>query len=343
MQFRLSTFLLAMVVFATSLALAGPWGIVLAVYMLVLVGLTRASLSGSAGGLGACLVWLIGIGLPLLPVLLTPSSVSRVARRGMCATNLRVIALGLQGYHDQFGCLPPASVPDKNGKPMNSWRVAVLPYLEHADLYRSYNFNEPWNGPRNSKLATWLKIYVCPGDHTITGRPPNATNYVAVTGTGTVWSSNISRPGKPIANDRRVLLVEVENSGIPWMEPKDLTVDEAIAGLTSKSGLRICSGHDKRLANAVLADGEVVELPIDLSPELLRIALTEDISHFYKHISTEQIEAMRWTLPDDYPYLWPRLVVWIASVMILLVHVTTYDFDKKMEETVAVTGKATEP
>ena len=270
MQFRLSTFLLAVVVFATSLSLTGPWGIPFAVYVLLLVGFTRVCVSGSGGILGACLVWFLGVGLPVL-IEPTYSHATPAALRNVCSNNLKQIALGLRDYRTAFSCLPPPLLPDKNGKPMHSWRVLVLPYLDHDDLYRRYRFNEPWNGPNNSKLATWLKIYVCPGDRTITGQPPNATNYVAVTGTGTAWSSNISRPGKPIANDHRVVLVEVENSGIPWMEPRDLTVDEAIAGLTSKSGPRISSGHDIRLANAVLADGEVVELPTNLSPELLRI------------------------------------------------------------------------
>ena len=33
-----------------------------------------------------------------------------------------------------------------------SWRVAILPYLEHNPLYRQYNFDEPWDGPNNRKL-----------------------------------------------------------------------------------------------------------------------------------------------------------------------------------------------
>ena len=37
MQFRLSTILLVMLVFSTSLTLAGLWGILLAVYVLFLV------------------------------------------------------------------------------------------------------------------------------------------------------------------------------------------------------------------------------------------------------------------------------------------------------------------
>ena len=33
-----------------------------------------------------------------------------------------------------------------------SWRVAILPYLEQNELYKRYNFDEPWDGPNNRKL-----------------------------------------------------------------------------------------------------------------------------------------------------------------------------------------------
>jgi hypothetical protein len=223
---------------------------------------------------------------------------------------------------------------------MHSWRVLVLPYLQYCGWYGYYSFDEPWNGSNNSKLASVgeVSVYICPGNRISPSQAPNATSYLAVTGPGTAWSSDKpSRPGpRRIVNDRRVLLVEVENSGINWMEPKDLTVDQAIAGLTCRSGPRISSGHDARLANAVLADGELVELPTDLSPELLRIALTEDISHLYKRIPRARIEEMRF---DYYPYPWFRLVAWIASVAILLVHGIRYDNQRKKQEKIATAGE----
>jgi prepilin-type processing-associated H-X9-DG protein len=96
------------------------------------------------------------------------------------------------------------------------------------------------------------------------------------------------------------------------MEPEDLTLGGAIAGLASKSGLRISSSHGSRLANVVLADGSVAELPTNISPELLRTVLTEDFNQLYKYVSREQIEGMR---SDAYPYFWLRLPAWIASII----------------------------
>ena len=52
-----------------------------------------------------------------------------------CPNNSKQIALAIHNYHDVHGCLPPAYVPDQDGKPMHSWRVLILPYLEDSGLY----------------------------------------------------------------------------------------------------------------------------------------------------------------------------------------------------------------
>ena len=47
---------------------------------------------------------------------------------------------------------PPAAICDKDGKPLLSWRVAILPYLEQGDLYKQFHLDEPWDSPHNSSL-----------------------------------------------------------------------------------------------------------------------------------------------------------------------------------------------
>jgi uncharacterized protein DUF1559 len=55
-------------------------------------------------------------------------------------------------YHDTYGTLPPAYIADAEGKPLHSWRVLLLPFLEQRELYEQYDFDEPWDGPNNRKL-----------------------------------------------------------------------------------------------------------------------------------------------------------------------------------------------
>ncbi|MEO8497518.1 MAG: DUF1559 domain-containing protein, partial [Planctomycetota bacterium] len=70
-----------------------------------------------------------------------------------CQSNLIQIGMALRAYEAAHGTLPPAYIPDASGKPMHSWRVLILPYLNEDGLYRRYNFDEPWDGPNNLQLA----------------------------------------------------------------------------------------------------------------------------------------------------------------------------------------------
>jgi hypothetical protein len=85
------------------------------------------------------------------------------ARQVQCANDLKQIAMALHCYHQQYGMLPPAYLADATGRPMHSWRVLLLPFLEAQSLYDQYDFREPWNGPNNSKLLTKMPyFYSCP-------------------------------------------------------------------------------------------------------------------------------------------------------------------------------------
>ena len=81
-------------------------------------------------------------------------------------TNLKEIQLALLNYESAKGSLPPAYIADATAKPMHSWRVLILPYLGEMALYNKYNFNEPWNGPNNSKLAAQVPdvFRCCPSE-----------------------------------------------------------------------------------------------------------------------------------------------------------------------------------
>src|SRR5690349_21111160 len=71
------------------------------------------------------------------------------AQRSSCNCNLKQIGLALHNYHDTYGSFPPAYVADAEGRPMHSWRVLILPFIDCNDLYKEYNFSEPWSSPDN--------------------------------------------------------------------------------------------------------------------------------------------------------------------------------------------------
>src|SRR5262249_51180323 len=78
--------------------------------------------------------------------------------------NLKAIAVAMHAYHDEHGYFPPAASYGKDGKPLLSWRVSLLPDLNEGDLYKQFHLAEPWDSPHNKTLlAKMPKVYRIPG------------------------------------------------------------------------------------------------------------------------------------------------------------------------------------
>jgi len=211
---------------------------------------------------------LLGILVPLVRY------ACKEAFRSQCSNNLKHIALALHNYHDRHGCLPFAHVCGPDGKPWHSWRVALLPYLEAMAYYRRYRFDEPWDGPNNRKLhSVEIDQYRCPAEEA--GAAATMTSYVAVVGPGTGWPV----PGQTEFRDFRdglsnsILVVEIVDSGIHWMEPRDLNIEDLQLLVNPQSGQGISSRHVGG-ALVCLADGSVRLLPSDVDAETLRKMIT---------------------------------------------------------------------
>jgi hypothetical protein len=199
------------------------------------------------------------------------------ARAAACLSRLNQLGLALKNYHHTYGCYPPAYVCDANGKPVHSWRVLILPFIEEQALYARYNFAEPWDGPSNRRLAgaspSVLDWYCqCPsGDLDGTA----LTDVVAVVGKNTMWPGEKCTRVKEFGPDgpQQILVIEIANSDVHWMEPRDLTLEQALAGIQPEKGLGIGSQHPSGIIYLDAAYGVHV-LDRDTDPEELRRLLT---------------------------------------------------------------------
>ncbi len=209
----------------------------------------------------------LGVGKMLFTYLAT--SAQDRARSGKSGANLTSIYGALEHYHYKHGCYPPAFIPDKEGKPMHSWRVLLLPYLGRDDLWARYDFSEPWNGPNNIKLAKEMpESYWSPFEE----RDCGCTSYLAVTGEEAAWPGPVSRSKCTFPLPRpTVLVVDVSDSGICWLEPRDLPLEEALRALDdSSNGLKL---RRSRTGHFQFASTRYVRPKEDMSAEEWRSLL----------------------------------------------------------------------
>ncbi len=185
----------------------------------------------------AALFWVVAF---VLWQLLAPQVSGRsheLAPGAACAGNLRQISLALLNYHSRYGTLPPAYVAGHDGRPMHSWRVLILPFLERDDLYAQYRFDEPWDSPHNRTLAAQMpRVFACPGDERSSLPDNTMTGYVAVVGPTTAWPGGQGRflPAFGGGLGNTLLLMEARSQAVEWTEPRDLDFDTALRLLTAE-------------------------------------------------------------------------------------------------------------
>jgi prepilin-type processing-associated H-X9-DG protein len=211
---------------------------------------------------------------------------SRMAESS-CKSNLERLGLALHAYHDLHGSFPPAFVKGKDGTPAHSWRVLILPFLGRQDLFDSYHFDEPWDGPNNIRLAGQMPdVFACPGGP---GRGTGKTSYVAVVGSQTVWPGDRAATRQDLVrpSSHTVQFIEIADSDIGWTEPRDVSMDDIIPPDGDGVGARFASGH-KGAVNVLLCDGSARTLKKSSggrdSRRLLYTLLTAWGGHPYKGV-----------------------------------------------------------
>jgi len=178
------------------------------------------------------------------------------------------------------GSLPLPVSSSENGTP-RSWRVEILPSLEHQALRNDYLDDQPWNSAANLKVAkARLPFFCCPSIlRSYRKAEILKTSYVLITGPGTAFPGDVpfSSGDIPDGASNTIIMIEINDSDIVWTEPRDLTIDEAIALFNQPKEIR--KKHPANHTggrNVAYADGHIVSLPEDTPPETLRALFTID-------------------------------------------------------------------
>jgi hypothetical protein len=188
-----------------------------------------------------------------------------------CTNNLRQIGLALFNYHDTYGKFPAIANFDKAGKPLLSWRVHILPFMEHQDLYQEFHLDEPWDSEHNKKLIPRMPgSFRCPSSKT---KDPGRTTYLAPVGKNTMFTGDskqlrVSDVTDGLSNTIFIVDAADDNARI-WTKPEDLNYDpeKPLAGLT---------GHHPGIFASVFGDGSVHLLRDTIDPNTLRGLFTRN-------------------------------------------------------------------
>ena len=224
-----------------------------------------------------CVLVFLGCG-GLLAALLLPAigSAPVAGRRSQCSNNLKQITLAMQTYHDVYKSFPPAYLPDKDGKPMHSWRVLILPFLEQRELYERYDFNKPWNDPANQLVTSMvIPTYRCPSQPIASGANPQETSYMVITGPGTVFDGAKAMKMQEITDGtaNTLLVVEVVGTGVSWAEPRDLDVSQFAFPPVPGNAVTLNSDHPGG-SQVAFCDGSVRFISKTTSPTVIKSLIT---------------------------------------------------------------------
>lgn len=175
--------------------------------------------------------------------------------------NLQRIGEGLSEYQRLHHKLPHPS-NDRDGKPLLSWRVHLLPFVGEQELYERFHLDEPWDSEHNRALLSQMPdIYRNPD-----GAQCETTNYLLATGPAAVYSPDkkVSLDDLDHGNTATILVVEANSArSIAWTKPDDFAFDprDIFAGL---------GGQRTGGFLALLANGTVDFIDFTTSPDEVR-------------------------------------------------------------------------
>lgn len=187
------------------------------------------------------------------------------ARRMKCGFHLKQIGLAMIQHEDVTGLLP-AAITDADGKPLLSWRVAILPYIEEKPLYERFHLDEPWDSEHNRGLIPLMpEVYVCPS----ADMEPGLTTYLLLDGAGAACEPKNLRAGAggrirglrradiESAAGETIMVVEAPSSrAVEWTRPAELSVSPAEAMALETDG----RGHARGVRHVLRTDGTVETL-----------------------------------------------------------------------------------
>ncbi len=212
-----------------------------------------------------CVVCALGV---LIATVARGDDADTAAARNATVNHMKQIGIAFQNHHSTFKRFPPPAILSDDSKPLLSWRVKILPFLEEADLYNQFHLDEPWDSEHNRPLIEKMpEVYRC-GASNVGGE--YRTVYVVPRGKSTMFSGPGGTPIRQIIDGtaKTIALLEVDDDqAVIWTKPEDwmLNLANPTAGL---------GGHFRGIFLAGAADASVYNLSLTIDPKLFRELLS---------------------------------------------------------------------
>jgi hypothetical protein len=143
--------------------------------------------------------------------------------------NLKQIALAWHNHADATKKGFPASSKGKDGKPLLSWRVALLPYLgkEEADLHKQFKLDEPWDSPHNKALIPKMpEVFRSPASRHLASKGLSTYNVFVGPHTAFPGAKGITSKQITDGDARTIMFVDVDDDHAEiWTKPGGLPFD----------------------------------------------------------------------------------------------------------------------
>lgn len=239
---------------------------------------------GQRGGIGlgtllavgaACLLGCLACG-GVVALLLVPVGFrgGALGQQAQSQNNLKQIVIALHNYHDANGKFPPAVVKDADGKPLYSWRVLVLPYMEQAALYDRFDKSKAWDDPANLTISnTMIEAFRSPLDSTLAA---SGTSYFVIVGDQTPFPADRGCGLAEITDGTSNTIAVVELTGIAgsWAAPTDPKFENVAMSIGPSPG-QLNSNQAGKL-NVAMCDGSVRSLPATTPPHVVSSLVTRN-------------------------------------------------------------------
>jgi hypothetical protein len=197
--------------------------------------------------------------VPIALAALVPAvrSAEQARARARAGSNLSQIGLAFHKFHDVNKRFP-TDIRSKDGKPLLSWKVAILPFLEQNELFKEFKLDEPWDSAHNKALIPRMPTVFAVPDEPL--GEPGQTSYRGFSGTGAIFDPIVPE-GIAITDimdgtSNTIAVVEAREA-VPWTKPgsdlgfeNDPTHPEKL-----KAALEQLGGHSRGGFSAVFCDG----------------------------------------------------------------------------------------